>query len=269
MAKPNDKETEKKNEKWDFDDYAFTLATVLFLALQILPHIKDVLTHFDSLGDIISQSISRFEWFELYGTGIDPMNIYHWQPFAWMFFMLAWVACEAKNVIDIRRGVEGIDKSLEDAAEDALYIGITVAMLFFAIITGRMYASWLAGPITFILLAVILPFLRNSKDKENAHFPAIPLLVLSAGIIVEVFIGGWIAISVSWIFVCAYKIYGLIRKYSLTEDVTIDVLYYAFSIILISIGLVWGLWITSWLAFPIAIVISKAIGRVKSKRFSE
>ena len=36
MGKLNDKKSENKNAKWDFEDYAFAVATVLFFALPIV-----------------------------------------------------------------------------------------------------------------------------------------------------------------------------------------------------------------------------------------
>jgi len=112
------------------------------------------------------------------------------------------------------------------------------------------------------LLTVIWPILRNTKSGET-HFPAIPLLLLLVGIIIEVVMGGWVALPVSWIVICAVKVYGLIRKHKLTEDILLDILYYTFSIIFISIGLFWKLWIISWLGYPLAVIISKVICRIK------
>jgi len=256
MGKLNDKKSENKNAKWDFEDYAFAVATVLFFALPIVGLV------------FVNHSIETLEEnlllaFDSNAVGI--MNIHRWWPVSWMFFMFAWSACTIKDVIDIKRGVEGADNDLEDVAETALYISITTIMLLVGIIRVEFYSSWLAGPIVFVLLAVIWPILRNSEDKEKAYFPTIPFILLLAGIVVEIVIGGWIAFPVSWILISAVKLYKTMRKCKFTEDFIVDIAYHAFSIILLSTSLIWGSWIISWLAYPISVIIGKAMCRIKRK----
>jgi len=239
MDKSNDIEIEK-NEEWDFEDYAFTIATVLFAAFMIF--------------GIVLAAID-----------IDPMNISAWWPFSWILFMFAWSACLVKDVIDIKRGTQNIDGNLEDAAETALYVGITTIMLLVGIVRRDFYSSWLAGPITFVLLAAVWPILRNPRDAKLAYIPIIPLIILMAGIIAEVVIGGWVAFPVSWILICAVKVYKLIRKYKPTENMMLDIMYYTFTIIFISISLFRELWVISWLGYPLAVIISKVVGKIKGK----
>jgi len=242
MDEPNINEVENKSEKWNFEDYAFTLATVLFLAPIILGVLTAALLDNDG-----------------------QMIIHRWWPFSWMFFMFAWAACEIKVVIDIKRGIKGAAIDLEGAVETALYVGITTMMLLIGIIQGQMYSSWLAGPIVFVLFTVIWPLLRNREDKGQSYFPTLPLVLLLAGIVVEVVIGGWVAFPVSWILISAAKVYTIIRKYKFTEDVLVDIIYHALTVILLSISLIWGTWIISWLAYPASVIIGKVICKVKNK----
>jgi len=242
MDKENDIENEVKDSKWDFEDYAFTIATVLFAAPMVLGILIAALVDNDA-----------------------SMNIHRWWPFSWMSFMFAWSACSVKDVIDIKRGKSSGEK-LENAAEYALYICITTIMLLIGIIQGQMYSSWLAGPIVFVLLMVIWPLLRNRKGKEQSYFPTIPLIILIVGIVAEVAIGGWIAFPVSWILISAVKMFGIIRKGKLAEDDVVDIMYHAFSIILLSTSLIWGSWIISWLAYPASVIIGKVVGRIKKSK---
>ena len=228
-------------EKWDFEDYAFTIAGVVFAA----PMIFGIL-------------INALSIESLYDTN-------RWWPFSWMFFMFAWAICTIKDVIDIKRGVRDVGKSLKDATEYALYICITTILLLVGIIQGQMYSSWLAGPVVFVLFMVIWPLLRNSKDGEQAYFPTIPFIILIAGIAAELVIGGWVAFPVSWVLISAIKLYETIRKYRPTEDVVVDIVYHAFSIILLSASLVWEIWAVSWLAYPIAVIIGKVVDRIRRK----
>jgi len=232
---------EIENKKWDFEDYAFTIATVLFAVPMIF-------------GVFFADNMGLYD-------------LHRWWPFSWMAFMLAWSVCAIKDLIDVKRGAK--DADLKNSVEYALYINITTIILFIGIIRGEMYSSWLAGPIVFVLLMVIWPFLRNSKDKDQSHFLIIPLILLITGIVVEVLVGGWIAFPVSWILISLYMLQRTIRKSKFTEDVKIDIMYNAFSIIFISIGLIWGIWIVSWLAYPISIIISKIVAKTKYKHSEE
>jgi len=237
MNELNKNETEEKCEKWDFEDYAFTIATVVFFAPVII-------------GVIFA------------ANDLNPMNMHRFWPFSWMSFMFAWSACLVKDVIDIKNGAKGANGDLENAVETASYVAITTVLLLFGAITGQMYSSWLAGPITLVMLAVLWPALRHRKDRGQKYLPTIPIIILTAGIIAEVILGGWIAFPVSWILICAVKVYKLIRKYKPSEDVVTDIMYYSFSIIFISISLVRQLWIISWLGYPLAVIISKIVVKI-------
>ncbi|MCL2372271.1 MAG: hypothetical protein FWC78_02580 [Defluviitaleaceae bacterium] len=227
-----------KNKKWDFEDYAFTLAGVLCAVPMILG----------------ARVASLFDH-----AGMEGIN--RWWPFSWMSFMVAWSACLVKEVIDIKRGKE--DASLEDAVETALYVSITTIMLIVGIIRLEFYSSWLAGPIVFVLLTVIWPLLRSKQDRKKAYFPKIPFTILVVGVVAEIVIGGWVIFPVSWIIISAVKIFDLIRKYKLTEEVWTDIMYHAFTVILLTASLIWGSWFVSWLAYPASVIISKIICKLR------
>jgi len=233
----------EENKKWDFEDFTFTVATVLFVAFMFIGITTAILSDFTFFNRI--QFIHRI-W-----------------PFSWMFFMFAWSTCLVKEVIDIKRNVS--DDDIENAAELALYIGITTILLLVGIIIGQMYSSWLAGPIVFVLLAVIWPILRKPEDHKKAYFPTISVILLLAGIVIEVVVGGWIAFPISWILISIHKLYKLIRKCKFTEDFIVDIAYYSFSIILLTTSLIWGSWIISWLAYPISVIIGKVLCKIKKK----
>jgi len=251
MDNPNDNK-EIESEKWDFDDYAFTIAWVLFAALPIIGIL------IGSLQAATLEDISDLN------TGI--LSIHRWWPFSWIFFMVAWSACTINDAVNIKFGEEG---DLEDTAEYALYISITTIMLLVGIVRGNMYSSWLAGPIVFVLFAVMRPTLRGVQNEKRSSFHVLVFIILIVGIIMEIVMGGWIAFPISWIIISAVKIYKTIRTCKLTEDILVDIIYNALSIILLVISLTLGSWIISWLAYPASVIIGKVIDRIKMKKYNK
>lgn len=119
-----------------------------------------------------------------------------------------------------------------------------------------MYISWLAGPITWILFIFLFPLVRKKSgitDKFNA--PWLLLLIFVFGIIAEVITRAWIAFPLSWLIICAIKLIGTIREKNKSIDTVFDVLYCAFSVVLMAVGISMDFWIASWAAFPIALFI--------------
>ncbi|MCL2620919.1 MAG: hypothetical protein FWD97_08320 [Defluviitaleaceae bacterium] len=249
------KQNERETKKWDFEDYAFTIATVLFSAFMIVGIV--LVNSSETIGEDIQLAFD--------GDAIGLTNIHRWWPFSWMLFMFAWSVCTIKDVLDIKRGAKGAGNDLEGAVEYALYVGITTIMLLIGIMQGQMHSSWLAGPIVFVVFTIIWPVLRNRKDKEQVRFSVISVSILLAGIVVEILVGGWIAFPVSWILISAIKVYKTIRKYKFAEDAIVDIIYHSLSVILISASLIWGSWIISWLAYPVAVITSKVMGKMKRK----
>ena len=160
MDKLDGKEVENKNEKWGFEDYAFTIATVLFFVLPIIGLV---------FANYSIETIEENLLLALDEDAIGLANIHRWWPFSWMSFMFAWSACEIKDVVDIKlkRGVEGAGDDLEDTAEYALYIGITTIMLLVGIVRGEFYSSWLAGQLCLYCLPQYGRFYETVKANNN------------------------------------------------------------------------------------------------------
>jgi predicted membrane protein len=89
------------------------------------------------------------------------------------------------------------------------------------------------------------------------------LVILIAGIVAEVLTGEWIALPLSWLIICVFKLVQTARKGNHTIDTVFAMLYYSFSIVLMSIGIILEFWITSWTAFPIALVICWILSKFK------
>jgi len=250
MQNLNNIEDENKDEKWDFEDYAFTVATVLC----VVPIVLGILI---AVGDSYLGAADE----------ISFGSIHRWWPFSWMSFMFAWSICAIKDVIDIKRRINEGD--LKDSAEYALYVTATTILLLIGIVQGQMQSSWLAGPIVFVIFTVIWPVLRNTEDKAKSRLPIIPVIIFVAGVVLEVVLGGWIAFPVSWILISTYKLCEIIAKQKFSEDVVVDIAYHAFTIILLTTSLIWGSWVISWLAYPISVIIGKIISKLRGKPATE
>jgi len=237
-----------KKEKWEFEDYAFTIATVLCVTPIIL-------------GIFIASTGP-----EIAPEEVDYTSIHRWWPFSWISFMFAWSACVVKETIDLKIGKEGAKGELKDVAENALYITITTLMLFIGIIRGNMYSSWLAGPIVFVFFAVIWPILRGSKEEEQASAPALSFILLIAGIIMEIVIGGWIAFPLSWVAISCVKVYKIVQTNRFTEEIWVEIMYHIFTIIFLSASLIWDFWAVSWLAYPVSVIIGKIIDKKRKRK---
>ena len=244
---------DKAADKWEFEDYAFTIATVLFLAPFVIPIILPIVME-------ILYSIFGFAFAE--GWVAPEFNFTEgeripWFAFSWMWFMFAWLASEIYETYKART------KSIKEYAyqfETSIYIAVTIALLIRSIIWQEWSGSWLASPITWAVFAVIrLLSKRFCEDKSKELLRTIiRMSVLAAGLIVDLAGSSWFAFPLAWVFVSVLELYEIIRARNLREDL-FDVLYSVFSIIFISIALIWGFWITSWLALPIAWVIMKVI----------
>jgi len=129
-------------------------------------------------------------------------------------------------------------------------------MVYSAVLTGAMYASWLAGPITWILFIFIFPLVRKKGGNEDEFkLPWMLLAIFAVGIIAEAITGAWIAFPLSWLIISVIKLVGTIREKINTIDDVFNMLYYAFSVILMAVGISLNHWITSWTAFPVALII--------------
>ena len=197
-----------------------------------------------------------------YGYGYDysTWSLTDLRALSPLLFMLTTTICFIKDTVDARKdgGYTGsvFTHTFESLLEDAIYMSITTIMVYNAILTGTMYTSWLAGPITWVLFVFLFPILRKKRDAyDDVDKPWLLLAILTIGIVVEVITGFWIAFPMSWLIICAIKLFTTIRDGVNTINDVFDILYFSFTIILMSIGIAFDFWITSWLAFPVALFI--------------
>jgi len=184
-----------------------------------------------------------------------------------MLFLLTTTIVLFKDALDARKsgGYTGsmFTHTFESLLEDAIYMAITTIMVYSAILAGTMYISWLAGPITWILFIFIFPLVRKRSSTEEFNIPWFLLLIFTAGIIAEVMTGAWIAFPLSWLIICAVKLIGTLREKIYTIDNIFNILYYAFSVILMTLGILLNFWIASWIAFPFALLICWILSKLK------
>jgi len=189
-----------------------------------------------------------------------------------MLFLLTTTIVFFKDAYDARKsgGYTGsvFTHTFESLLEDAIYMAITTVMVYGSVLLGSMYASWLAAPISWILFVFIFPLVRRkSNAKEKSKTPWLLLLLFLVGIIVELITRQWVAFPISWLAICFIKLLESFRGKIDSTDRVFDILYYAFSVVVMSVGIVWSYWITSWIAFPVALIICWILS--KFKRFKK
>ena len=257
-----------KDNKWVFEDYAFTLTGIIVFFLLPFPEILysgfGISILGGGFGELSSEILEGLDD----GYSANMWNIGTLRALSPMLFLLTTTICFWKDAIDARKsgGYEGsvFTHTFESLFEDAIYMAITTVMVYGAILFGAMYASWLAGPITWILFIFIFPLVRRKSDNANEEkLPWILLLIFVAGIITEVLTGVWIAFPISWLVISLLKLIDVFRAKIFTVDTIFDIMYYAFSVVLLGVGLVLGFWITSWMAFPIALFICWILSKTK------
>jgi len=265
-----DRNNTSKSDRWDFDDYAFTITGILVGFLLVVPEILYSQFGISILGGSLgSAEIALFEGSDdSYSTAVWSIN--ELRALSPMLFLLTTTICLIKDAVVARKsgGYKGsmFTHTFESTFEDAIYMTITTIMVYGGVLLGRMYASWLAGPITWILFVFIFPLVRKKSDRtEEVKTPWLLLIIFLAGVIAEAITGAWIAFPLSWLVICVIKLVDTIRERDNSIDTVFDILYYAFSVILMAAGIGLGLWITSWAAFPVAIFICWILS--KTKRF--
>ena len=268
-------EKDAAEEKWNFEDYAFTITGILVGLLLVGPELLYAL--FDihilggSLGNIAPELPELFEELEA-GSGLLGVGFSQLRALSPMLFLLTTTIVFFKDAIDARKsgGYTGsiFTHTFESLLEDAIYMAITTIMVYSAVLLGAMYASWLAGPITWILFIFLFPLVRKkSSDAEKVSMPWILLLIFAAGIIAEIITKAWIAFPLSWLIICAIKLVDTLRKKPYSIDTVFAILYYSFSVVLLAVGLLRDFWIVSWIAFPVAFFICWILS--KFKRFKK
>ncbi|MCL2203983.1 MAG: hypothetical protein FWB88_08590 [Defluviitaleaceae bacterium] len=249
----------KKDNKWEFEDYAFTFTGILVGFLLVVPEI------------LYSQFGIRFLGGSMGGDGAALVEglIYDESP-GWtiadfralspLLFLLTTTLCFFKDAFDARKsgGYKGsmFTHTFESLLEEAIYMAITTIMVYAAVFAGAMYISWLAGPITWILFMILFPLIRKKTGRvEEIKIPWLLLCIFVAGLFGEAFIGGWVAFPLSWLVICAFKLVDTFRKEEDSIDRLFNALYYLFSVVMMAVGVGLDFWIASWAAFPIALLI--------------
>ena len=222
-----------ENEKWDFEEYAFTITGILVGVFMFAPDILE----------------------SLFGINIVVPRV-----FSGMLFLVTTTVVLFQEAIVVRKS--GVYKGalftedFESLLEAAIYMAITTAIVYGAILFDVIFASWLAGPVSWILFVFIFPLARKKSDRaDKFKVPWLLLSIFAVGIIVEIMTGAWIALPLSWLIICVFKFVGTVRKKFNSIDEIFDVLYYVFVIILMAVGIGLDFWITSGLAYPTALFV--------------
>jgi len=273
----------KKDDKWEFEDYAFTITGVIVGALLVLPELAYSLFGIHIFGgslvdaaDMLAESIEHGGWTLNQLRVLSPM-----------LFLLTTTIAFFYDAIEARKtgGYKGslFTHTFESLLDDAIYMAITTIMVYGSIFFGVMYASWLGGPVAWVLFVAVFPLVRKkgAVSGEDGHIhegsdagqtapvktrtPWFLLSILAIGIVVEVLTGAWIAFPLSWLIICVLKLAQGFRARNFTADIVFDMVYYAFSVILLAGGLVFDFWLASWGAFPLALIVSWGVNRFKPR----
>ena len=267
----DDKNTGKENEKWDFSDYAFTITGILVGVLLVVPDILyaqfGISILGGSLGDITPTLVEGTED----GQGLNIQSLNQLRALSPLLFLLTTTIVFFKDAIDARKtgGYKGtiFTHTFESLLEESIYMAITTIMVYGAVLAGAMYASWLAGPITFVLFAFIFPLVRKkSSDADEVSMPWLLLFILAVGIAVEALTMAWIALPLSWLIICIIEFIHTIRARDFSIDNIFNLQYYAFSIVLMAVGIIFDFWMASWAAFPFALIICWIISKFRKQK---
>jgi len=231
------KDDKIKDDKWEFDDYAFTLTGAIVGILIVAPELLYSLLGINIFGGSLSNMPSDFLGGVADGYGLISLNIYELRSLSPMLFLLTITVCMFKDAFDVRESGKYsgsvFEHTFESLLEDAIYMGTTMIMVYGAVFFGAMYASWLAGPITWILFVFILPLAKKRNDGEvnEDNTPWLLLLIFLAGIIVEGITGTWTAFPASWLIISAIKSVKIIVGGINTTNDIFDLLYNSFAFI--------------------------------------
>jgi len=252
MAKNGD----AKKDKWEFEDYAFLITGIIVVFLLVAPELL-----YEYLGiSILGGSLGgrEYEIGEIIEGG-QGWTITALRALSPMLFLLTTAIVFWYEAIVARKtgGYKGsvFTHTFESLFEDAIYMTITAAMVYAAIFAGAMYISWLAAPITWILFIFIFPLFRKKADAESERMPLMLLAIFAIGVIVELVTFAWIAFPLAWLIICAIKLVRTIRAKINTIDDVFNLLYFAFSVVLMALGIAIDFWLASWIAFPFALLI--------------
>ena len=261
----------EENKKWDFSDYAYTITGIIVGVLLVVPDVLESQFGLSIMGGSLSNTVPTLVDGMEYGNGYNIWDIRQLRALSPMLFLLTTTVVFFKEAADARKngGYKGslFTHTFESLFEDGIYMAITTIMVYGAILTGAMYASWLAGPITWILFIFIFPFVKKKSSNidaiDDADTPWFLLFMFAIGVVAEVITGAWVALPLSWLIICVFKLSDIICKGNYSIDTVFDIMYYAFSVILMAVGIILDFWITSWAAFPIALIICWILSKFK------
>jgi len=249
----------KKDSKWEFEDYAFLITGIIVAFLLIVPEILYSQFGINILGGSLSEYAQAGSGDLEAGSGGIDLSITRLRALSPLLFLLTTTIVFIYEAYEARKtgGYEGslFSHTFESLLEDAIYMTIMTVMVYTTVLTDAMYASWLTGPVSWVLFVFIFPLLKKKSSSEDSGIPWFLLCVLLAGVVVELFTRAWIAFPLSWLIICGFKFVGILKAKITTLDTVFNLLYYAFSIILMTLGIAINLWVTSWIAFPIALLI--------------
>ena len=255
-------ETSNKTEetKWDFSDYAFTITGIIVFVLLVVPELLASMFDINILGGSLSNIAPELAEGLEYGYAHNQWSIHQLRALSPLLFLLTTTITFFYDAFEARKngGYKGslFTHTFESLFEESIYMAITTITVYSAVFARAMYASWLAGPITWIIFIFVFPLVRKKGgNDESANIPWHLFSIFAIGVIVEVITGAWIAFPLSWLIICVIKLVSTIRHGNHTIDTVFDILYYAFSVILLAVGISVDFWVASWAAFPIAILI--------------
>ncbi|MCL2407476.1 MAG: hypothetical protein FWC95_06050 [Defluviitaleaceae bacterium] len=263
----NENPNPSTKEKWDFDDWAFTITGIIVGFLLVVPELMYALFDISFLGGGLGEAeiLANLE------DGTTVWNIQSIRALSPFLFLVTTSLSFIVDAVEARKtgGYKGslFTHTYESLFEDAIYMSITTFMVFGAVFGGLMAASWLAGPVAWVLFVFIFPLANRNRQKEKdeeTRFPWFLLGLFIIGIIIEVITQAWIAFPVAWVAICAIKAVSVVRRGIKDVDEVFNLLYYAFSVILIVAGLLFDFWMTSWLAFPIALFICWVVKKIRN-----
>jgi hypothetical protein len=97
--------------------------------------------------------------------------------------------------------------------------------------------------------------------------PWLCLVIFVAGVIIEIIIGGWIALPMSWLVICAIKLIDSIRKAETSLDTVYDISFNILSVAAMAAGVFLNFWYISW--SPILLGLFVCLILSKFKRFKK
>ena len=280
--KKNEKKAE--DEKWIFEDYAYTITGIIVGLLLVGPQLLYSIFGINILGGDISDIGPALADGPEYGIVRDGWSFNELRALSPLLFILTTTIVFFKEAADAKKtgGYTGslFNHTFESLFEEAIYMAITTVMLYAAVLFGMMYISWLAGPITWILFIFLFPIVRRkrnkSKDTEDANDtndttvvkkPWFLLLIFAAGLIGEGITQAWVVFPLTWLIICAVTLFETIREPDYFFDKVFNVSYYAFSVVLMAVGVAFRFWIMSWAPLIIALILCWILS--KFKRFKK